>query len=84
MASTHPDRSDLGRKLADRGIGVARLLGIAVVITALAAGALIAFITISAPLEPTVRIAAYGGIVVFGWCSISFLLGAVIAAASVA
>lgn len=84
MTSIERDRFKSDRKRPDTGIWVAQLLCFATVITALAAGGIFGLLVVSTSLGTTARIAAYSGIAVFGWCSISFLLGAIIAAASAA
>lgn len=82
MTTNERDRSKSDQQLAGGTIWVAQLLCFVAVISALAMGVLITLLAVSTSLGTTAKIAVYSGIVISGWCSISFLLGAVIAAVS--
>lgn len=77
-SSIRHDRSEPTRDRTDVRIRVAQSLCLAAVLTALAASALVGLLTLWAPVEAAPRLAVLFGAGVFGSCSISSLLGAVV------
>lgn len=80
--TTQYKRLDARQERTRDGLWAARVLCLGAMITALAAGTLIGFMLISAPVVTSIRIVTLIGAGGFGWCSISFLCGAAIATTS--
>lgn len=75
-------RSDTARNTAADGDWMARILCGGAVLVALLAGVLIGIGTVVTPALTPIWVVLFGAGTVFGWCSISFLCGAVVAASA--
>lgn len=81
---TSYDRSQARQTTTHDGLLIARLLCLSAVFTGLVAVGLLGAITVSGSAFTVTRVVLVADGIGFGWCSISFLCAAVVAAASAA